>query len=149
MHERPLSQKAQIVDKYMINEIFISGLYQAIICLIFLKLPIINQIIREDPSDKYLLTAYFTLFVFMGVFNSFNARTIRKNILANLKNNKPFIFITLFIFLVQILIIYKGGTIFRTYGLTIKELFFIILLSFSIIPIDLLRKKFFKYRTNI
>ena len=144
MDEEPLKLKTQIINKYMINEIFISGIYQAIICLLFLKLPFIDQIIRQDSSNKYLLTAYFTLFVFMGVFNSFNARTIRKNICANLKNNKAFIIITLLIIIFQLLIIYKGGNTFRTYGLTIKELSFVILLSFSIIPIDLIRKIVFK-----
>lgn len=144
MDEEPLKLKTQIINKYMINEIFISGIYQAIICLLFLKLPFIDKIIRQDSSNKYLLTAYFTLFVFMGVFNSFNARTIRKNICANLKNNKAFIIITLLIIIFQFLIIYKGGNTFRTYGLTIKELLFVILLSFSIIPIDLIRKIVFK-----
>ena len=104
MNEKPLNSNVQIINKYMINEIFITGTYQAIICLIFLKLPFINHIIRQDPSNKYLLTAYFTLFVFMGVFNSFNARTIRKNIFANLKNNKAIIFITAFIFLFQLIV---------------------------------------------
>lgn len=144
MNEKPLNLNVQIINKYMITEIFITGIYQAIICLIFLKLPFISHIIRQDSSNKYLLTAYFTLFVFMGVFNSFNARTIRKNIFANLNSNKAFIFITAFIFMFQLLIVYKGGNIFRTYGLTINELVFVLFLSFSIIPIDLLRKYLIK-----
>ena len=36
--------------------------------------------------------------------------------------------------------IYYGGSTFRTSGLTIKELLITILLSFTVIPVDNLRK---------
>ena len=49
-------------------------------------------------------------------------------------------FTILFIVTVQIILIYKGGTVFRTFGLTTFELLFVILLSFTVIPIDFLRK---------
>ena len=44
----------------------------------------------------------------------------------NLKKNKVFIVIIAFILLVQVYLIYHGGDLFRTYGLTAKE-FFIVL----------------------
>lgn len=144
MLEEPKKKETPIISRYMVSQIFISGLYQAIICLLFLKLPFIKNLIRYDSNDKYLMTAYFTLFIFMGVFNAFNVRTTRLNLLSNLYKNKAFIFIITFIIIAQIFIIYYGGLIFRTYGLQIQELILVLFLSFSIIPIDFFRKIHFK-----
>lgn len=144
MDEQPLKKDTPIINKYMTTEIIISGLYQALICILFLKLPLLHQFIRND--NKYLMTAYFSLFVFMGVFNSFNARTERLNIIANLKHNLPFLIIITFIIITQVYIIYYGGNIFRTYGLNIKELILILIISLSIIPVDWFRKIYLKYK---
>ena len=46
----------------------------------------------------------------------------------------------IFIISVQILLIYYGGNIFRTAGLTINELLTTILLASTVVPIDWLRK---------
>lgn len=140
MEEKPISREVPIIDKYMKSEIIVSGLYQALICILFLKLPFIKELIRFDSEGKYLMTSYFTLFVFMGVFNSFNARTKRINIFANLKQNKPFTLIILFITITQLIITYFGQNIFRTYGLTFFELIFVIIIALSIIPVDWIRK---------
>ena len=86
------------------------------------------------------MTAFFALLIFIDVFNAFNARTHRLNILSNLSKNKIFIIIISFIVIIQIIMIYYGGSTFRTSGLTIKELLITILLSFTVIPVDNLRK---------
>ena len=91
-------------------------------------------------SNKTLMTAFFGLFVLSGIVNSFNTRTSRINILSNINKNKPFLFIISFILVVQIILLYKGGNVFRTYGLTIKELLIILFLSLTPIIIDTLRK---------
>lgn len=145
MEEPPITKKTPIINKYMKTEIIFSGLYQAIICILFLKMPFINNIIRYSIDNKYLMTSYFTLFVFMGVFNAFNARTERLNILTNLKNNKVFTIIIISILISQLFIIYKGGDIFRTYGLIPKELFLVITIAISIIPADWIRKLYLKH----
>ena len=146
MKEPPINKTTPIIDKYMLSEILVSGIYQAIICILFLKVPFINDFIRNDPTNKYLMTSYFTLFVLIGVFNAFNARTKRINIFANLKDNKPFIMIITFILLAQLYIIYNGGNVFRTYGLTVPELIYVIMIALTIIPIDWLRKYYLKRR---
>ena len=86
------------------------------------------------------MTAFFALLIFIDVFNAFNARTHRLNILSNLSKNKIFIIIISFIVIIQIIMIYYGGSTFRTSGLTIKELLITILLAFTVIPVDNLRK---------
>jgi hypothetical protein len=75
-----------------------------------------------------------------GIFNSINARTTRLNLLAYLHRNPAFIVILLLITAVQLGLIYYGGTLFRTAGLTAAELLRVIALSALVIPFDLLRK---------
>ncbi|MBE6154277.1 MAG: calcium-translocating P-type ATPase, PMCA-type [Firmicutes bacterium] len=140
MHEPPKRKDEPIINSYMIGEVLFTGLYSAILCILFLKLPIVKEFIREGENSKYLMTAYFALFIFIGVFNSFNARSERINILANLKKNKVFIFIIIFILTVQVYLIYHGGDLFRTYGLTAKEFFIVLVLALTVFPVDFLRK---------
>ena len=80
----------QIINKYMINEILFTGAYSSMLCVLFLKLPIIKELYRFNIDSIYLMTAFFGLFIFIGIFNSFNARTVRLNILSNIFKNKMF-----------------------------------------------------------
>lgn len=144
MNEPPKKSTEPIINGYMLSEIITTGIYSAILCILFLKLPIIKEIIRFDSNSKYLMTAYFAMFIIMDIFNAFNARTDRLNIFANITKNKVFLIIFSFISIVQIYLIYHGGDIFRTYGLTFNELIFVIILASSVIPVDLLRKYILK-----
>lgn len=144
MKEKPKEKNEKIINKYMINEILITGLYSSILCILFLKLPFIHNIYRPEEGNKYLYTAFFGLFIFIDIFNSFNARTHRINILSNILKNKVFIVIILFIVITQIILIYYGGNLFRTSGLTLKELKIMILTAFSVIPVDWLRKYYLR-----
>ncbi len=139
MLEKPIKIKDPIINKYMFSEIFFTGIYSAILCLVFLLLPF-------DISYNTFVTAYFALFIFIDIFNAFNARTDRLNIMAHITNNKIFIIIISFITITQLLIIYFGGDLFRSYGLSFIELLIIILLSMSVIPVDMLRKILIKKR---
>ena len=149
MEEYPKKFNEPIINKYMLNQIFLTGFYSSAICILFLKLPLIKMLYRTNITDKYLYTAFFGLFIFMDIFNAFNARTSRLNILSNIIKNKVFIVIMAFILIIQILLIYYGGELFRTTGLTIKEFIVMILLSFTVIPFDILRKIAYKrkYKT--
>ncbi len=144
MLDKPKAKDEPIMNKYMLSQIIWMGLYSALLCIFFLKSPIIRNYIRFDSDLKYLMTAYFALFIFIGLGNAFNARTYRLNLFANICKNKVFIITILFISTVQIFLIYKGGELFRTFGLTSKELLLVIILSLSVIPIDFIRKLFLK-----
>ncbi len=144
MKEHPKQKKEKIINKYMINEILVTGLYSSLLCILFLKLPFFHSLYRSSQGDKYLYTAFFGLFIFIDIFNSFNARTHQINILANILKNKIFIIIISFIAIIQIIMIYYGGNIFRTSGLNFKEFQIMIMLSFSVIPVDWIRKMYLK-----
>ena len=144
MKEPPKSPNTKIMNKYMYSEIIWTGLYCAVLCILFLKLPIIKTLIRVDSANRYLMTAYFAMFIFMGIFNAFNARTSRINVFANLSKNKVFVCIFTFIFIAQLYIIYNGGEIFRTYGLELNELILVFVLALTVFPVDWLRKYILK-----
>lgn len=140
MEEQPKKREEPILNRYMRDEIIFTGTYSAILCVLFLKLPIFSELFRQAENQKYLLTAFFGLFIFMGIFNSFNARTHRLNLFAHLFKNKVFIIIISFIAIVQVLLIYFGGDVFRTSGLSLKEFQIMFLLSLTVIPVDWIRK---------
>lgn len=149
MTELPKRKDEQIINKYMAGEILFTGLYSSVLCVVFLKLPLIKNFFRVDNNNLYLMTAFFGLFIFMTIFNSFNARTNRLNLLANILKNKVFLFIILFILVVQIVLIYYGGDLFRTAGLTYVEFLIMLLLSATVIPVDWLRKCYLRKKGQV
>ena len=146
MKERPKKKAEPILNKYMIHEILFTGLYSSFICIFFLKSPFIHHFFRNGMNDEYFMTAFFGLFIFISIFNAFNARTVRINLLANLFKNKVFLLIIIFITIVQLILIYFGGNLFRTAGLTLSELEIMLLIAFTVIPIDWIRKYFLRRR---
>ena len=144
MMEPPKKKNEKIINSYMYNEIILTAIYSSLLCILFLKLPIVHEYFRTNNNNKYLMTAYFAMFIFIGIFNSFNARTYRINIFSNILKNKIYLIIISFIIIVQIYLIYFGGDLFRTYGLTAKEFLIILLISLSVWPVDGIRKLIIK-----
>lgn len=144
MDEVPKMKDEPIINGYMKNEIIVTGIYSSLLCILFLKLPFVSSIFRDGINNEYLMSAFFGLFIFIGIFNSFNARTCRINIFANLFKNKVFLFVIGFIVVVQILLIYFGGNLFRTVGLNFYEFNFMLILAMTVIPFDWVRKYFVK-----
>lgn len=140
MQELPKKKSENIINKYMISQILVTGLYSSIICIFFLKSNLINTIYTRESK----LTAFFGLLIFISIFNSLSARTYRLNILGNITKNKVFIAIIAFITIVQIILLYYGGNLFRTHGLNLKEFITMFLLSLTVIPIDFIRKLYLK-----
>ena len=138
MKEKPKKKNENILSSYMMSEILITGTFTAIMCILFLKLPFIKELFVSYDS---FMTAFFGLFIFAGIFNCFNAHTSRVNIFAHLLKNPMFIIIIGFISIIQTIMIYYGGSLFRTVPLTIKEFTIMILLASIVIPIDMIRKK--------
>ena len=144
MQEYPKKKDEPIINKYMLNEILFTGIYSSLLCILFLKLPFIYDLFRTGENDKYFMTGFFGLFIFMGIFNSFNARTHRLNLFANLYQNRAFIIVISFVLIIQLYLIYFGGNLFRTAGLTFFELLVMLFLSSTVIPVDWIRKLYLK-----
>lgn len=144
MREKPKDRDENIVNKYMWSSILIGSIWTFMISMFVLLAPQAKYFFREDSSNRYLLTGYFAIFIFIAVFNAFNARTEKINLFDNIFKNKGFINVMLLIVVVQVVMTYIGGVILRCYGLTINEWVIVIGLSFTIIPIDILRKMIVK-----
>ena len=144
MDEYPKKKDEPIINEYMKDEIVFTGFYSALLCILFLKLPILNNLFRVGENNIYLMTAFFGLFIFVGIFNCFNARTNRLNLFSHLIENKIFILIIGIILVVQIYLIYHGGSLFRTSGLTLKEFTYMVLLAITVIPVDFIRKLYLR-----
>ena len=140
MEEAPKRRDEPILNRYMVSEILWLGSFTVGLCLLFLKCPLIAGQFRTAGDDIYLLTAFFALFIFASVFNCFNARTDRLNLLAGLPRNKAFCFIMAAVLGVQILFVYIGGDVLRTAPLTARELGVTFLLALTVFPAEALRK---------
>lgn len=139
MQRGPRKSEEKILSLDMIKQIVIMASYILALSVWFLKSEKASMLL-SNGSEKYLLSAFFGLFIFTGVFVCFTARTSRVNLFSSLTKNKFFILIMLGIMLVQVAFIYFGGEALRTVPLTIKDLIAVILLSFSVIAFDTIRK---------
>ena len=71
----------------------------------------------------FILLFFFNIFVFMQVFNSINARKLKKNenVFEGIFNNFYYIFVQSFIIVGQIIIVTFGGRAVRTKRLTLYQ----------------------------
>lgn len=142
MNELPKKKDDSIVNGYMFNQILLNGIYIAVLCLVFLKTSLFRGIYETNES---LMTAFFGLFIFASLFNSFNARTTRINILSNIIKNKAFIAVISLVIVIQIYLIYYGNSLFRTVPLNFNEFMVMLILSLTVIPFDFGRKMVLKF----
>ena len=140
MDEKPKRRDENIISRYMVSSIGVGSLWCFGTSLFFLMSGTAHSYFRPDADNLYLLTGYFAFFIFMAVFNAFNARTDEKNLFDNISENKGFLRVMGLIVVVQVLMIYFGGVILRCYGLTLTEWGFVLALAFTIVPVDLVRK---------
>ena len=146
MQEKPKSRGEEILSREMLNQIFITGAYTLVLCIIFLASPVIRNMYGGTiPTDSFY-TAFYALFIFSGIFNCFCARCSRLWLLSNIGKNKPFVFIMLLISVIQICMIYFGGPLFRCVPLKSHELSFVILLALSVIPAEMFRRLMYKLK---
>jgi calcium-translocating P-type ATPase len=142
MREKPKKRDEDIVSKSMWTSIGTGSLYTFVISLWFLHSRTVSGFFRQDEnfSGKYLLTGYFTFFVFTSFFNALNARTEQSNLLCNILDNKGFLSVMGGIAIIQVALTHFGGAVLHCYGLSILEWGLVLALAVLIIPVDLCRK---------
>lgn len=137
MSEKPKSRTQSLVNKNMMSQVLCAGAWLGVISFAFLKLPFFKELFENEGQH---LTAYFSMFVFSAVANEFNVRSEGINIFDHIKENKGFIKVMLVIVLVQIILTFVGGEIFSCTPFGIKGWLIIIVMSLTMIPVDMLRK---------
>ncbi len=160
MQEKPKRRTEPIISRNMMSQIITGAAWTFALSLVLLILGsfpltadgakaipsyledwgIIRDLDIKGETHAILHTAYFAFFIFIAVFNAFNARTDRLNLFDNLKKNKGFLTVFGIIAVVQILMTYLGGAILSGYGLNLTEWLMVLVMAISIIPVDLIRK---------
>lgn len=146
MSEPPIPKDEKLINNDMWSSILINGSIAALMSVIFLTADFTKEIFTgEHPAGSPeatadFLTAFFAFFVFMHIFNTFNARTQSFNLFENFFGNKLFPAVIAGIIITQILLVMFGGDIMRTVGLTMTEWAYVLSFAAILIPVDLLRK---------
>lgn len=124
MKKPPRKPSDFIISKTMSRGIFIT----AFTFLIFLTATLLYMQSDAEGVTNYDLSFFFNLFVFMQVWNLFNAKSLGTNAsaLSSFLENKSFVIILFIIIAMQVIIINYGGQIFRTVPLSFKDWFIII-----------------------
>ena len=107
-----------------------------------LFVPAIHDVFGDNQNVN--LTVRFALIMIMAAFNGFNVRVNDMRLLRNIDKNPMFLIIAFGIVIGTICIVNFGGNLFQVVPLTHEQWFILIVLAFLIIPLDLIRKKFFK-----
>lgn len=146
MREKPKRRDEPILSREMLNQIFLTGAYTLALSIFFLSSPTIRQMYGSVNPTESFYTAFYALFIFLGIFNCFLARSSRLWLLSNISKNKPFILIMVLITVIQVCMIYFGGSLFRCVPLLPHELSFVFLLSMTVLPFEMIRRLFYKLK---
>ncbi|QGU32063.1 calcium-translocating P-type ATPase, PMCA-type [Thermochromatium tepidum] len=146
MREPPIRRDAPLINADMWSSILINGGLIAALSILFLT----SDLTRDwfdgghaagtPEAEAKFLTAFFAFFVFIQVFNTFNARTQGLNLAEHLLDNRLFSIIIPSIMAIQVFFITFGGEILRTVGLSPDEWIKVLALAILIVPADLIRK---------
>lgn len=99
-----------------------------------------GSISKMFPTETATMTARFALLCFMAVFNGFNIRTEHINLFNGIGKNKMFSAIAVGIFAMTFAICNFAGNLVKVTALDLQHWMVILILSFMVIPVDLIRK---------
>lgn len=147
MKDKPRNRKSFIIDKSMRIDIFGTGIimFGVLLSLLYIfenydvtslttLFDFKEQIAGTPRLSPYEMSLFFTIFVFMQLWNMFNARAYSlKGSALNLTDCGEFCLISTAIFVGQILIITVGGAFFNVVPLTIQDWILIIAGTSSIL----------------
>ena len=144
MDEAPKAREANILNSYMAFSILTMGAYIIGLSLWFLQNDTFRDWYGFYNTPVVFYCAFFAFFIFAGIINCFCVRTTRLNPLSALSQNKPFLVIFSFISIVQLLMIYFGGSVFRTTPLTFPQLLLALLCAGTVAFISFFTKLLWK-----
>ena len=147
MTEKPRRRDENIVNKPMMIQILVMGLWLTVLSFLFLKLPIFDQFFATTEEK---LSAYFVLFIWSALFNGFNVRDDGFGIFKGLNENTGFMKVFIIIVVVQALIVNTGlvpfvvfewiGNMFSCVPFSPAGWAVAIVLAMTMIPVDMIRK---------
>lgn len=147
LREKPRRRNESIVSKAMLGQIVFMGIWLTILSFIFLTVPAFKNVFF-DGNEEQFFTGYFCLFILSAVANGFNVRSDDFKIFAGLKENTGFLKVMGIIVLVQVALSLVGGEFFNCTPFGLKGWAIVLVLSLTMIPIDMMRKAIFTSKKN-
>jgi len=135
----PQKKGASLFDGKTLTRI-IAGCIEFGIVFALLFVPSVKEIFGDNPETN--LTVRFALIMMMAAFNGFNVRVNDGRLLRNIGKNPMFLLIAFSIVIGTICIVQFGGSLFQVVPLSYEQWITVIILSFLVIPLDLIRKLF-------
>lgn len=135
MSEPPKRRDESFITRSMAENILLMSIYFVIVNL-FMQAT--GWYLGVDPTNTALVgSVVFTTYVFMQVFNLFNARSVKpeRSAFANLFKSHNFLFVMSLIVVVQVLLTQFGGTTFNTAPLPWDVWIKVLLLGISVLVI--------------
>lgn len=130
MEEPPKRRDEKIVNLYMAGLIGLGSFLTFAFSMKFLYYE--GYLFRSEAAH---MTGYFTFFILVAVFNAFCVRSDKVNPFKDLSKNPGFLQVMGLIVVVQVIMTQFGGDVLRCYGLTAREWWDVLLLSFvAIVP---------------
>lgn len=172
MKRKPRNPKQFIITKPMLRIIVGTGLFFVVVLYGLLQLFMKTHMVADSGSTisnlllqirentfvwnannlpagyasvtRYELSLFFSLFVFMQIWNLFNAKAFRsgKSAFYDLKRSKSFLLVFLFIFVCQWLLMAVGGQIFSLVPLHWGDQIWVILFTSLVVFIPELLRSF-------
>lgn len=147
MREKPRRRDESIVSKPMMAQILTMAAWLTIVGFVYLKAPFFVNLFKNEEQH---LTGYFVLFIVSALCNGFNVRDDGFGIFKGLDQNTGFLKVFFLIILVQFVIVNAAlipvpvftwiGNMFSCRPFGIAGWAAVILLSITVIPVDLVRK---------
>lgn len=145
MLEKPRRRDESIISKQLATQIGIMSVWLTVLGIIYFKLPLIRTFFETDAQ---WYTGYFCLFIFASMMNALNIRSDGFNLFEHIEENKTYIRIWLVIIAVQILLAMSSlipgvsvvANMFSCQAFGLKGWLVVLLMSFTMIPVDMLRK---------
>lgn len=138
MRTPPIRRDEHILSRDMVKQILLTGSFAIALSIYFLISPSIRHFF--GGGEIYHLTLFFALFIFMGIGIAMCTRTPRINLFANLGKNRAFLIVMPAVAIIQLLIVYFGGDVFRCVPLEGRDLLMCSLFAMSVLPADTIRK---------
>ena len=143
MLEKPKRRDEPILSRRTLSHVAANGIYTLVLLTVFISARLFKNLYG---SLERHLCAFYALFIFSGIVNSFTARSDRVFIFSGMRKNRLFLLVMSSIVVIQMLIIYFGGALFRSIPLSLRELGSVLLLSLSVLLFDSFRRVFTRLR---
>ncbi len=151
MKEKPRRRDESIVSKKMMAQIGVMGAWLTVVSFIYLIVPFFRNLFPAGEAGSLQhLTGYFVLFIVAALFNGFNVRDEGFSIFRGLNENKGFLRVFFAIIAIQFCIVNCAlipfapfefiGRMFSCVPFGVNGWIAVVLLAFTMIPVDLIRK---------